>query len=328
MDGDIKVSVIIPIYNAGEWLSHTLSCLSSQKMSTLEFVCVLDCPTDGSDNVVTAFAESDNRFVVVRNESNVGVAASRNMGIKSARGEYIGFMDHDDWCENDMYEQLYIAAKNGDCDVVISDVVVEYAEQKKIERTPTDISNEELIDSLLYPVDSPLCKSRLARSVWHSIYKKTFLQDNDIYFLDRKEYLEEDTLFNLKVFTSSPKWIVLNMPLYHWNLKREVCEVNYRGYDDLNVFANYVRKVVECLPGDKIRKNRIVSYYAYRTFKALLREGYKECRMDVFDFSCISLKAVREVMGKDKWTMELSRNYLYVIKFCFFVLQIKIISFI
>ena len=104
---------------------------------------MLDCPTDGSDKVAEEYAAKDNRIVIIRNEQNLNIGESRNIGLRAARGEYIGFSDHDDTRELDMYEKLYEQSQNGTMDVVISDL-------RWVDQTSTIIRDEIIFNSDLF----------------------------------------------------------------------------------------------------------------------------------------------------------------------------------
>ena len=116
----IRVSVIIPVYNAGEYLRPCLEALMAQTLQEMEFIFVLDCPTDGSDVLVKQYAQKDKRFVVIENEENLHIGLSRNRGIEAARGEYIAFCDHDDVMRPEMYQELYDFAASQSYDIVMS----------------------------------------------------------------------------------------------------------------------------------------------------------------------------------------------------------------
>ena len=92
-----KVSIIVPIYNAGKFLEKCLDTLVNQTLKDIEIILVLDCPTDGSDRIAREYAEKDPRIRLIVNEQNLNIGLSRNEGLKIARGEYIGFSDHDDY---------------------------------------------------------------------------------------------------------------------------------------------------------------------------------------------------------------------------------------
>ena len=119
--GTPKVSIIVPVYNAGSYFSKLLDSLTGQTLKEIEIILVLDCPTDGSDRVAEEYAARDGRIVLVRNRENLHVGFSRNEGLKIARGEYIGFCDHDDWVEPEMFEKMYHQGKETGAEVVVAD---------------------------------------------------------------------------------------------------------------------------------------------------------------------------------------------------------------
>lgn len=101
-----KISVIIPIYNVESFLDRTISAVVNQTYTNLEIILVNDGSTDKSGQICDDYARKDNRIVVIHKE-NGGSSSARNMGIDRATGDYIGFLDSDDWAEPDMYENLY-----------------------------------------------------------------------------------------------------------------------------------------------------------------------------------------------------------------------------
>ena len=116
-NNDKKVSVIIPIYNAEKHLRECLKSLERQTLDGLEFIMVNDGSTDSSRSICEEFASRDNRFELI-NQDNHGLAAARRNGMLHATGEYIGFVDSDDWVETDMYEKMYATAVKHDVDIV------------------------------------------------------------------------------------------------------------------------------------------------------------------------------------------------------------------
>ena len=92
----IKISIIIPIYNMEKYLRQCLDSVISQNLKEIEILCVNDGSTDNSEKIILDYKEKDNRIVLI-SQSNKGVAAARNIALKNARGEYVAFMDPDDW---------------------------------------------------------------------------------------------------------------------------------------------------------------------------------------------------------------------------------------
>lgn len=114
--GSDKISVIVPIYNAGKYLERCLSSLSSQTYKNIEIVLIDDGSTDDSAVICKDFCLKDRRFVYAH-QKNLGVSAARNYGISMSSGDYIGFCDSDDWVEPDMYESLYRIIKENCVDM-------------------------------------------------------------------------------------------------------------------------------------------------------------------------------------------------------------------
>ena len=212
----IKVSIIVPIYNAGHRLRECLETLVNQTLREIEIICVLDCPTDGSDEIAEEYAARDNRIKLIYNETNLHVAESRNVGIGLAHGEYIGFSDHDDSRILEMYEKLYKSAKANNSEIVVSNSFV--ADNNKIIKySYGDPSKSGIIKSIILPMDHPNNKNYLSKSVWATIYSREFILKNQILFPDRSIYYEEDTLFNLNAFLIAKSISYCSNALYCWN---------------------------------------------------------------------------------------------------------------
>ena len=114
---EIKVSIVIPIYNARKYLRPCLDSLYGQTLNEIEIIMVNDGSTDDSQEICQEYADMDKRFVLI-NQKNGGSAAARRAGMLAARGEYIGFVDSDDWTEPDMFEKMYTAANENKADIV------------------------------------------------------------------------------------------------------------------------------------------------------------------------------------------------------------------
>lgn len=127
-----KISVIIPIYNAENYLLPTLNSIRFQTYQNLEIICVLDCPTDDSSKIVQQVAVEDSRLKVVKHSANKGLPAARNTGVKNATGSYIHFMDSDDLISYDFYEILWHAAKESEADVCACSVFYEKKPKQSI----------------------------------------------------------------------------------------------------------------------------------------------------------------------------------------------------
>ena len=103
----IKVSIIIPVYNVEKYLQKCLESLVNQTLKEIEIICINDGSTDKSEEILKIFAQKDDRIIVV-NKENEGQSVARNVGIKLAKGEFLGFVDSDDWVDLDFFEKLYL----------------------------------------------------------------------------------------------------------------------------------------------------------------------------------------------------------------------------
>ena len=115
---DVKVSIIIPVYNPGELLNRCLDSASNQTLKDIEIICIDDGSSDGSLDILNRYAKNDSRFKVL-SQPNLGAGIARNKGLEYANGEYIVFLDSDDFIESDMCECLYNHAKRLDSDLVL-----------------------------------------------------------------------------------------------------------------------------------------------------------------------------------------------------------------
>ena len=123
-----KISVIVPVWNPGPGISRCVESLRGQTLEDIEMIFVDDCGTDGAMDVVRAAAKEDPRIRIITNVENMGAGASRNVGIEAARGEYLFFVDADDYVDSDFMEVLYHKGKAEDLDIVKGGYVYECAE--------------------------------------------------------------------------------------------------------------------------------------------------------------------------------------------------------
>ena len=114
-----KIGVVVPIYNAGPYLEPCIESILGQTYRCLELVLVDDGSTDGSEGILIEYAKRDSRIKVLHKD-NGGESSARNTGLKAMTGQYVGFVDCDDWIESDMYEKLVSKSNETEADMVIS----------------------------------------------------------------------------------------------------------------------------------------------------------------------------------------------------------------
>ena len=212
-----KVSIILPVYNAGEYLHQCPQSLIDQTLKEIEIIAVLDCPTDGSDRVVREYAARDPRIRVIANEENLRVGLSCNRGIEAARGEYIGFCDHDDYVEPDMFERLYEAARRHDTDMTVCDyrsVNAFTGKQYPVEH-PTG-AGAALRDKLLRAA-LVMRSPSYGEVIWNVLYRRGFLMQHGLRFPDNRLITSEDHLFLSKAYLLTDRVAHCNTPAPLYN---------------------------------------------------------------------------------------------------------------
>lgn len=204
---ETKISIILPIYNAGVFLAKCLDSLVNQTLKDIEIICVLDCPTDGSDKIAKQYSKIDNRIVIIENERNMHIGNSRNIGMKVAKGKYIGFMDHDDFCEVDMYEQLYILAEKKN--TVLAGCNFDKADVNNILSRRKPYINQTKETNTCHECIKQVIKSEIvtnAYSIWNKIFSRSFIEKHQIQFVDTNLISGEDILFNTSMFLLMEKY--------------------------------------------------------------------------------------------------------------------------
>lgn len=125
----IKVSVIVPVYNVEKYLKEAMDCIINQTLKEIEIICVDDGSTDSSLDILNKYADKDNRIIILEQE-NQGAGVARNTGLDIARGEYLSFLDPDDFFELTLLEEFYEKAISCDADIVVCGLNT-YDETKK-----------------------------------------------------------------------------------------------------------------------------------------------------------------------------------------------------
>ena len=198
----VKVSVIVPIYNSEKYLKRCIDSLVNQTLSDMEFILINDGSTDSCDSIINSYNDSRIKYF---KRSNHGTGATRNFGIDHAVGEFIGFLDSDDYVDADMYEKMYNECINKGLDIVICDHYIESESSSSTLRfidfgvTSLDDSPNLLLDINLAP--------------WNKIYSKRIFS-SDTYYPVGVKY--EDTPWVALMFSRANRIGKLNEPLYHY----------------------------------------------------------------------------------------------------------------
>lgn len=207
------ISIIVPIYNSENDLEQCIESIVNQTYKDLEIILVNDGSTDSSFSICKKWQLLDKRIKVI-DKSNGGLASARNAGVDIATGEYVGFVDSDDYIEHDMYKVMISDLHNYDADIVMCNhnVIIE-DENKGTTYEGYDsflISREDLIKRML-KYEKIFCSS-----VWSKLYKRVLLEDEK--FVD--EIVEgEDYYFNGRLYPLINKFYYDSMPLYNYRVR-------------------------------------------------------------------------------------------------------------
>ena len=203
-----QVSIIVPVYDVEDYLSRCLDSILAQTLKEWECICVDDGSPDGCGQILDEYAAKDARFVVIHKE-NGGTSSARNAGLDAARGEYIGFVDPDDWIESETYEAALEAARRTDADIVQWRRI----QEKLNKSTPIIDLPEGVFDIAQNPQYFTL-------KIWDKLFRREFILENGLRF-PAGVRLGEDRPFSFKCYVLAKKLYFINRALYHYNCTRD-----------------------------------------------------------------------------------------------------------
>ena len=223
----MKVSVIVPVYNTEKYLRRCLDSLFNQTIEDIEIIVINDCSPDNSKEILKEYEKKyKDKIKVFHNKTNKGIGYNRNYGIKKATGEYIGFVDSDDWVNETMYDKLYKKAKTDKLDLVLCNFHKMLEKENDLE----EIASSEISyfkNTNLKQTPNLLLDVELAP--WNKLYKKELIKE--IAFPENLKY--EDTVFVLKAMARSKKIGMVDEKLNYYLVrsKSETTVMNKKVYD-------------------------------------------------------------------------------------------------
>ncbi|MBR4559004.1 MAG: glycosyltransferase [Fibrobacter sp.] len=246
-----KISIVIPVYNSARYLRECLDSILSQSFSDWEVVAVDDGSSDESPAILDDYAARDARFKVIH-KVNGGVSAARNDGLDVASGEYVLFVDSDDWLSDNALQVLYEATSDCTVDVAIADhwlwkengsESLHHFFAKEFSTDSADVIRD-VLRMVLYkgysPYPSPSC-SYMFSALWSKLIRRKLLVENGIRFSSALK-LYEDGLVALQVFQSAKSVSYRQEPVYHYRvLNNSLCHINEQKL--VTDCANIVREV-------------------------------------------------------------------------------------
>lgn len=277
---NIKVSVVIPVYNVEKYLRQCLNSVVNQTLTDIEIICINDGSTDGSLEILREYEQKDSRIRLI-NKENEGISAARNQGIELAQGEYISFIDSDDWIEENYLEALYTAAKKYNSDIACSSIIRVTGKRR---RKKLVYKTEE------FTVDkdkkNELTNAPISSYVWNKIYKRKPLLASGVKFPVGRVY--EDVIWCIKAIYYLNGVVTVPDAIYYYR-KNPTSIMSTKSEKNAKDYAQSEKEMLEFAKEKNLK----------------LLDGYKYSKRDRYRFLGITL---------------LKRFYYYpdVIEYCLF----------
>jgi glycosyltransferase involved in cell wall biosynthesis len=327
-----KVSVIVPVYNKEAFLQKSINSILQQTEKNIEIILVDDGSTDRSSEICQEFAKKDSRIIFKKKE-NEGAMAARNYGMSFASGDYIAFVDSDDFIEANAYEQMLKCSN--DADIVISGLIHEFGHKKTSQTMPLFCENADIrktIMPLFLIYGKGIAKNMQLASLSRALFKKIFLSEENI-ISDEKITYSEDWLFFLESLLKAKSVAVEHNAYYHYVHNMQGLTENYNPKLVLD-YVEILRKldnmgVFEYVPQQYGKHPNITYNYLLQAIANLAssKESIFVLRkklLNIFDmdfFNCIAQKIKPSNIPFKK------RILFYFVKYKFVLLLILLYKF-
>ena len=240
-----KLSVIIPVYNVENYLKECLDSITNQTVKDIEIICIDDGSTDNSPKILKEYQKKDSRIKIITKE-NGGQASARNLGIKEAQGEYIAFIDSDDFIEPEMLEKLYTKAMDNNLDIAMCKIATYNNQTKEIKDNVwyymlgifRDFEKE-----IFNHKDTKEFTCNIAVTPYNKIYKTSLIKDNDILFPEGLIF--EDEKFFYDTYLRAKRVSIIPEFLYYYRVNRKGSTVDIEkenDYTDIIEISKQIRQ--------------------------------------------------------------------------------------
>lgn len=242
----MKVSVIIPVYNVEKYLADCLNSVTGQTLNDIEIICIDDFSTDHSVQLLEKLAAHDHRIKILRNSANRGPAYTRNVGLSNANGEYVYFLDSDDMIVENALQELYIAAKSNQLDVIFFDGTVLYENDLFREK----FKNYSIQRNGYYGdgvAGQSLFEDFVKNGEWspsppRQFWKRDFLINNDLKY--ENGILHEDELFSFLAIMKARRCSVIKKPYFIRRFRNASIMTKNKTPDNLKGFVRSYSKML------------------------------------------------------------------------------------
>lgn len=253
----VKISIVIPVYNAEKYLRQCLDSLIGQTLKNIEIICVNDGSKDNSLEILREYKNKDSRIVII-DQINQGVSVARNNALKIAKGEYIGFVDSDDWVDADFFEKLYYSAIKNDCDIAVGGIAWNFT-SGELDFIDLKFKKSKIFNKT--PDKYKITRVAKAAYIWNKIYKKELFEKLKLEFEPGICY--EDMMFSHIILHESEKLVTVPNTFYHYRANPLSLVHNDTPEKKLD-FKNEILKTIDYVKKNKIKVN-IAKYYPQNT---------------------------------------------------------------
>jgi CDP-glycerol glycerophosphotransferase len=260
MSDNIKVSVIVPIYNVEEYLNECLDSLANQTLKEIEVLIVNDASTDSSGEIALEYVDKYNNFRLFNKSLNAGQSRARNYAITFAKGEYIAFLDGDDFVSLDAYKKLYDMSANGERDIVVGNVKRFdskgiYDSGLHIKIFKENIKNTTIINypELIYDTTST-----------NKLFRKKFWKENELKFPE--DVIYEDIPLTFFAHYKSKSTAILSDDIYYWRRREGINKSATQQRTDINNFYDRLNalKIVNNFFKENVDDETLIYYKYYK----------------------------------------------------------------
>ncbi|MDD2391383.1 MAG: glycosyltransferase [Bacilli bacterium] len=307
-----KVSIIVPIYNKEKYLEKSISSILNQTLKNIEIILVNDGSKDNSINICRKFEKLDNRVKVI-DQKNAGVSVARNNGILVAKGEYIGFVDPDDWIEKEMYSNMYNKCIETKSNICICNYYHNYNNRimpinlgvKEAVITDKNIYNKIVLDMI-----APECilnnSQIIMGSVWRLLINRNFLYKHKIIFPPGIPFME-DLIFCIKIFSIAKTICIDKENYYHYCIEDNTAATKYRE-DSLKLRLEVVNIIEKYLISKNLydeSKTRLIYRYINIGIGSIKNEVHKDNKKSLYN----KLKTIKSICSHPKIVESLKSYY-------------------
>jgi len=285
----VRVSIVVPVYKTEPYVRQCLDSLLKQRLRDIEIICVDDGSPDGAGAILDEYAQNDNRIKVIH-QANRGLGSAYNAGQRIAKGEYVGFLDSDDWVEPNAFHDLYRAAQKTNADVIKAGA--SFSETQMGSSVSIKIPPQKCNRLITNMLEVPEFVNRHVTQ-WTAIYKRSFLEENQIFAPEKKE-LAPDISFAYQVWVSAKSLYVLPNAYVHYRQTNPNADTKQGSRMSFYLIEGHkeATKVLEKMPGVRPAHWSMKTRVEYEHF---MYEWHHRCHANRLKFIC----QVAEIFRRD-----------------------------